>query len=228
MVRCVAVLFDLDGVLVDSEPVIHRMWRGWAVRRGLAPDEVIALTPGRPAAETIRLVAPELDAEAEALALEPEQVAGLAELRSIPGARSLVTGLRAGRWAVVTSGSRFVATTRLGAVGIPEPDVLITADDVARGKPDPEGYLTAAGLLGVAAGECVVVEDARSGVLAARAAGMRVVGIDGPHLGSRDDLLFAVPDLTGLHIEENSDGLELSAGAGEADRMLADSGGERA
>ncbi|MBW4717272.1 HAD-IA family hydrolase [Saccharothrix obliqua] len=208
--RCTAVLFDLDGVLVNSEAAIQAMWRRWAVRRGFDPEEVVALTPGRPAVDTIRIVAPELDAPAEALALEPEQIADLASLEPVPGARDLVTSLRAGTWAVVTSGSRLVATTRLDTVGIPKPEVLVTADDVTAGKPAPEGYLSAARLLGVPPGECVVVEDARSGVLAARAAGMRVVGIAGPQLGPVADVELTVPDLGAVRARYEDDGLVLA------------------
>ncbi|UOE19982.1 HAD-IA family hydrolase [Thermobifida halotolerans] len=206
MLECSAVLFDLDGVLVESGPVIERMWRNWAVRRGLDPEEVLALTPGRRAPDVVRLAAPDLDAVAEADALETEQVADPHLLREVPGARALTRGLEPDSWAVVTSGSRFVATTRLRVVGIPEPPVLVTADDVARGKPDPEGYLAAAKALGFAPEECVVVEDAVSGARAARAAGMRVVGVEGGGLGAGDATECVVADLTAVRIERREDG----------------------
>ncbi|GAA3754274.1 HAD-IA family hydrolase [Salinactinospora qingdaonensis] len=200
------VLFDLDGVLVESGPVIEQMWRGWALRRGLPPADVLALTPGRRAPDVVRLAAPHLDADAEADGLETEQVADLHLLEEVAGAQTLTRRLDPGSWAVVTSGSRFVATTRLEAVGIPLPSVLVTADDVVRGKPDPEGYLTAAKELGVAPTECVVVEDAAGGVQAALAAGMRVVGVAGSGLGADDGVEFLVADLSQLQVERLPDG----------------------
>ncbi len=204
MLECDAVLFDLDGVLVESGPVIERMWRGWAARRGLDPDEVMALTPGRRAPDVVRLAAPELDAVKEADDLEEHQVADPHLLREIPGARALTGALPVGAWAVVTSGSRFVATTRLRAVGVTEPPVLVTADDVVHGKPSPEGYLSAAEALGVPAGRCVVVEDAPSGVRAGLAAGMRVIGVEGGGVG--DGVEFVVADLTSLSVTVVSGG----------------------
>ncbi len=209
MIKCIAILFDLDGVLVDSGSTIERLWRRWAARHALDPDAVLGLTPGRRAVETIQLAAPELDCEAEALALEADQVCDLSELRAMPGARGLTAALPPRYWAVVTSGSRFVATTRLNATGIQLPAVMVTADDVSRGKPDPEGYLAAAASLGVDAADCVVVEDARSGVLAARAAGMATVGIDGSPLGPRSDVCFAIRDLRDLQVQRAESGTGL-------------------
>ncbi|WP_017573159.1 HAD-IA family hydrolase [Nocardiopsis halotolerans] len=207
VLECEAVLFDLDGVLVESGAVIERMWRGWAARRGLDPDEVMALTPGRRAPDVVRLAAPELDAKAEAEALEEHQVADPHLLREVAGARELTSSLTAGTWAVVTSGSRFVATTRLRTIGIVEPSVLVTADDVVRGKPDPEGYLSAAKALGTPAEECVVIEDAPSGARAGLAAGMRVIGVEGGGIERGDGVEFIVPDLTGLRIGTVEDGV---------------------
>jgi mannitol-1-/sugar-/sorbitol-6-phosphatase len=207
VLECEAILFDLDGVLVESGAVIEKMWRGWAVRRGLDPDEVMALTPGRRAQDVVRLAAPDLDAAAEAEALEEHQVAEPHLLREVAGARALTNSLAAGTWAVVTSGSRFVATTRLPAVGITEPPVLVTAEDVVRGKPDPEGYLTAAKALGVPAEGCVVIEDAPSGARAGLAAGMRVIGVEGGGIECGDGVEFIVSDLTGLRIASAGDGL---------------------
>ncbi|MCY9783910.1 HAD-IA family hydrolase [Nocardiopsis sp. EMB25] len=206
VLECDAVLFDLDGVLVESGPVIERMWRGWAARRGLDPDGVMALTPGRRAPDVVRLAAPELDAVKEADDLEEYQVADPHLLREIAGARALTGALPAGAWAVVTSGSRFVATTRLRAVGVTEPPVLVTADDVVYGKPDPEGYLSAAEALGVPPGRCVVVEDAPSGARAGLAAGMRVVGVEGGGIGDGDGVEFVVADLTALSVTTASGG----------------------
>ncbi|KPI29828.1 HAD-superfamily hydrolase, subfamily IA, variant 3 [Actinobacteria bacterium OK074] len=196
-----AVLFDLDGVLVDSSPVIDRVWREWAGRHGLAWEAVEPVLPGRRAVETVAVLAPQLDAEAEGRELERVQTADLAGISACAGAVALTEELtRAGvPWAIVTSGSRATATTRLRATGLRVPEVLVTADDVAVGKPDPEGYRAAALRLGVAAGDCVVVEDADAGVRAARAAGARVVGIEGPGLGpSAGSVDLTVPSPAGL------------------------------
>jgi sugar-phosphatase len=173
-----AVLSDLDGVLVDSGAQIERTWRAFAARHRLDPERVIAEGQGRRSADLIRLVAPHLDAEAEAATIEREEVE-LADdgLRPLPGARELVEWVPADRFAIVTSGSRALAVARLCAAGIPVPEVLVTAEHVREGKPDPAGYLRAAALLGVDPADCVVLEDAPAGVEAGLAAGMTVVGV---------------------------------------------------
>ncbi len=197
---CAAVLFDLDGVLVDSGTTIERSWRRWAARHGLPGAAVLASCHGRPSVETIAALAGHLDAAAEAERLEREQALDTAGLSRCPGAARLLAALPPGRWAVVTSGSRPLATSRLRGVRLPVPEVLVTASEVTRGKPSPEGYLRAAELLGVPPRRCVVVEDARPGVLAARAAGCRVVGIAGELLGPADDLDVVVPSVADLAV----------------------------
>ncbi|MEU4180954.1 HAD-IA family hydrolase [Streptomyces sp. NPDC026589] len=201
-----AVLFDLDGVLVDSSPVIDRVWRNWAERHDVPWDVVVPLLPGRRASETVGLLAPHLDAIVEGAELERVQAADLAGIRACPGAVELTEELSARTpalpWAIVTSGSRRTATSRLRAMGFRIPAVLVTADDVARGKPAPEGYLSAAAQLGVPPRNCLVVEDAEVGVSAARAAGARVAGIAGAGLGGAEesvDLVIGSPaDLLGV------------------------------
>ena len=172
-----AVLSDLDGVLVDSAAVIERTWRGFAARHGLDPDEVVAAGHGRRSIDLIRLVAPHLDAEAEAADVEREEIAQTSGLRPLPGARDLVDAVPAERFAIVTSGSRALALARLRAAGLPVPDVLVTAEEVDDGKPHPAGYLRAAELLGVDPAHSVVLEDAPAGVEAGRAAGMTVIAV---------------------------------------------------
>ena len=175
--HCAAILFDLDGVLVDSAECVERTWRAWAAQHALDAETVIAAAHGRRTIETLQLVAPELATDAEAHALE-SSVATIAEgVHEIDGAREFVAGLPADRWAVVTSGIRAVAEFRIRLVGLPSPKVLICADDISRGKPDPEGYLKAAKGLGFSSADCLVIEDAPAGIDAARAAGMRVVAI---------------------------------------------------
>ena len=172
-----AVLSDMDGVLVDSWTAIERAWTRFAQRHGLDPEVVLAASHGVPTIEVIRTVAPHLDANAEAAAIEREQIEEVDGLRALPGARELVASLPAGRFAVVTSASRQLAESRLRAAGLPVPDVLVSSDDVEHGKPNPAGYLRAACLLGVDPAHSVVLEDAPAGVEAGVAAGMTVIGV---------------------------------------------------
>lgn len=174
---CEAVLFDLDGVLVDSTPVVVRAWRGWAAERGLDAERIIEIAHGRRTAETIRLVAPHLDADVETRELERAEAGNLDGVLEIAGALDLASSLPKDAWTVVTSGTRLLATSRMRHVGLPLPQRFVTADDVANGKPHPEPYLTGAEVLGVAPEACVVIEDAPSGVRAAKAAGMRAIAV---------------------------------------------------
>ena len=180
-VECAAVLFDLDGVLVDSTAYIERQWRDWALSCGLDPEPFLRVCHGRRAVETIRLAAPELDAEAEVARFRSAAPDEDAILASLPGARELLAALSSAPWAVVTSGARRFALARLAGAGLPAPPVLVSAEDVRHGKPSPEGYLRAAELVGVAAAQCVVFEDAPPGIAAARAAGATVIAVATTH-----------------------------------------------
>ncbi|HET7598792.1 MAG TPA: HAD-IA family hydrolase [Gemmatimonadales bacterium] len=181
MIDCSAVLFDLDGVLVDSTEFVERQWHEWAAWRGLDPAPFLRVCHGRRATETIQLAAPELDAEAEVARFRAMPVPEDPVLHPLPGAAELLAELPAGTWAVVTSGSRASAERRLAAAGLPRPPVLVAAEDVRHGKPSPEGYLRAASRLGVPATECVVIEDAPPGIEAARAAGAIVIALIGTY-----------------------------------------------
>jgi len=208
--RCKAILFDLDGVLVDSTECVERTWRGWATRHSLDPDTVISLAHGRPTRETVRLVAPELGVEAEAALLEAGEAMASEGIYKIPGAREILESLPKGSWAVVTSGTRAIAEFRLKLTGLPIPPVLICADEIERGKPDPQGYLTAAAQLNRSADECVVFEDAPLGIEAARAARMRVIAIAATYardrLASADAVVETLADLT---IRSDADGVQI-------------------
>ena len=196
-----AVLFDLDGVLVDSTWVVERAWRRWARGQHVNAAEVLAVAHGRPARDIVRMFAPHLDAAEVAeqvLLLAQEEARCAAGLTAIPGARECVGVARRGQWAVVTSGGRELAMARLAAARLPVPEVLVTADDVTAGKPDPEPYERACRALAVPAGECVVVEDSPAGVLAAKRAGMTVFAVTTTHPAAalRDaDQVFATLDM---------------------------------
>lgn len=179
-IECAAALFDLDGVLVDSTAYIERQWSEWAASKGLDPAPFLHFCHGRRAVETIRLAAPQLDAEAEVAQFRHHAIEDV-PLPAVPGARELLEALPEGRWGVVTSGPRQFALGRLALAGLPEPRVLVSADDVRHGKPSPEGYLRAAQLLGVAVAETFVIEDAPPGIEAARAAGATVVALASTH-----------------------------------------------
>jgi sugar-phosphatase len=162
MLACSAFLFDLDGVLIDSTPAVARVWKQWAIEHGFDPEQVIRSAHGRPSISTLRDYLPNAD---------------LQDVRAFAGAQSLLSVLPRKRWTIVTSCTRSLAQVRLQAAGLPVPERMVTSDDVERGKPDPEPYLTGAARLGFPPHECVVVEDAPAGIRAGRAAGARVIAL---------------------------------------------------
>lgn len=208
---CDAVLFDLDGVLIDSTSCITRHWAAWAYRHGLDLATVMQAAHGVRTIETMRLVAPHLDLEAEAARFTAREVADTDGVVVIDGAARLLSGLPQDAWGIVTSGSNGLARARLARAGLPVPDTLVTADDVRQGKPSPEPYLVGAERLGIPVAGCVVVEDAPAGIEAARAAGMRVIGVASTH--PREGLLG-----TEAVARQLSD-LSISAGAGDGGRL---------
>jgi len=185
--ECDAVLFDLDGVLIDSTICITRHWEAWARQHSLDVDDVMQVAHGIRTVETMRLVAPHLDAEKEAERFTALEVVDSEGVVAIEAASRLLNGLPEDVWAIVTSGSHELATARLRRAGLPIPGTLVTADDVRQGKPAPEPYLVGAERLGVTVEGCVVIEDAPAGIEAARAAGMRVIGVTTTH--TREELL---------------------------------------
>jgi mannitol-1-/sugar-/sorbitol-6-phosphatase len=176
-----AILFDCDGVLVDSAASVERAWRGWATVGGLDADDVMAIAHGRRTEDTLRELGFTDDLAAEVDRVEGAEIADTSDVTAFAGAAGALAALPPEAWAVVTSGTRGLATARLAAAGLPLPGVLVTADDVAAGKPDPQGYLDAARRLGVPPADCLVVEDAPAGVQAALAAGMRVLALPTTH-----------------------------------------------
>lgn len=210
--ECDAILFDLDGVLIDSTACIYRHWKEWADGQGLDADEIMRAAHGVRTIETIRRFAPQLDAEKEAALYNAREVADTVGVVAVEGASRLLTALPEGRWAIVTSCSTELAKARLGQANLPIPRVLVTADDVRQGKPAPEAYLVGANWLGIAVEKCVVVEDALAGIEAGKKAGMRVVAVITDFTG--DELAAAganiVIDLVAqLKIRETADGRAL-------------------
>lgn len=167
----------MDGTIVNSAAVVERQWRLWSERHNKDFAEVEKIYHGRPAIESMRLLAPELPQPESAMDLLRRETEDLDGVTEIAGARDFLKQLPAGRWAVVTSSNRPLAKARLTAAAIPTPPLVITCDDIQNGKPDPECFLLAAERLGFAPQECVVFEDAPAGIAAGHAAGMRVVGI---------------------------------------------------
>jgi len=174
-ITCGALLFDLDGVLVDSTPAVIRVWSRWAIARGFDPNEVVRRAHGRPSIATIRDYLPHADAEIENREVERGELEDLDGVVPLPGARELLSSLPPERWTVVTSCTRRLAQTRLRAAGLPVPDRLVTCDDIENGKPDPEPYLKGASFLGFSPKDCVVVEDAPAGIGSGKAASARVI-----------------------------------------------------
>jgi mannitol-1-/sugar-/sorbitol-6-phosphatase len=197
-----AVLFDLDGVLVESREATERVWLDWASRSGIGDAELRAAMHGVRSVEVVRALRPELDAAAESDAIERRQVEDLDGLRAIPGAAEALGALREDRVAVVTSATRQLAEARTAAVGIELPAIVVYAGDVARGKPDPEGYRTAARRLGVDPAEALVVEDSPPGIEAGRAAGAATVAVTSTHgaaeLGRADVVIGTLEELPGV------------------------------
>ena len=176
-ITCGGVLFDLDGVLVDSTPAVARVWTGWAREHGLEPEDVVRRAHGRPSIETLREVLPDADHEAMNRDVERREMEDVEDVVALPGAVEILRALPASRWAIVTSGTRPLAEIRIRAAGLPEPKHLITASDVQRGKPNPDPYLKGAESLRIRPSECLVVEDAAAGVQAGKAAGARVIAV---------------------------------------------------
>lgn len=176
-IACSAILFDLDGVLIDSTPAVTRVWAQWAAKHGFDPQEVVRKAHGRPSIATIREYLPHADDELENAHVERAEIQDLEGVVAFPGARELLAALPPDRWTIVTSCTRRLAEVRLRAAGLPVPKRLLTCSDVDNGKPYPEPYLKAAALLGFPPGDCIVVEDVPAGIRSGRAAGARVVAV---------------------------------------------------
>ena len=219
--ECSAILFDLDGVLCDSTKAVDREWREWAARKGVDGDAVMAIAHGVRTIEVIRRVAPHLDAEAEAAAIENHEAFDQRGVTVMPGAVELVKSIPVERWGVVTSGSRLLAEHRLPHCGVPMPRVLVTSDDVVNGKPHPEPYLKGAAGLGFEAAECLVIEDAPAGIQSAKAGGMKVIGIASTYAAAKLKAADAViQSFRELSVEVGEGRLRVTVGPDRAESEL--------
>ncbi|KTA84496.1 HAD-IA family hydrolase [Aeromonas salmonicida] len=180
--RAAALLLDMDGTLVHSTDEVETVWRLWCRRHQLAPEPVLAMCHGLRSREVIRALAPQLDMAQEVALLDELEIHHTGRGEAIMGSRALLTRLPAERWALVTSASQRVARHRLESAGLPLPTLLVGAEDVVHGKPDPEPYLLGAERLGVAPANCLVFEDAPAGIQSALRAGCAVVQVGGKRL----------------------------------------------
>jgi sugar-phosphatase len=174
-ISCAALLFDLDGVLINSTPAVARVWRHWAIEHGFNPEEVVARAHGRPSLTTVREYLPNSDHAAENREVERREIEDIGGIVPLPGALDLLASLPQDRWTIVTSCTRPLAEVRIRAAGLPLPNKLITSNDITQGKPHPEPFLKGASVLGFPASECVVLEDVPAGVRAGKAAGAKVI-----------------------------------------------------
>lgn len=207
--RAAALLLDMDGTLVHSTDEVETVWRLWCRRHRLAPEPVLAVCHGVRSREVIRTLAPQLDLAQEVALLDELEIhhTGIAE--AIAGGRAWLASLPPGCWALVTSASQRVARHRLLSAGLPLPTLLVGADDVGNGKPDPEPYLLAAERLGVAAADCLVFEDAPAGIISALRAGCTVVQVGGRQ--RLDPGVSAlIQDWRQVSMVEADDGLQLT------------------
>jgi sugar-phosphatase len=207
--RCAAVLFDLDGVLVDSTRSVERQWRLWAEEHNIDPEKILEIAHGRRTVEVIQLLAPHLELETEVRRVEEREADDTDGVAVMPGAAGLLKAIPEGLWAVVTSGTTHLATSRLRHANLPVPKVLVSADEVKEGKPHPEPYLLGARLLGRQAADCLVIEDAPAGIEAAHAAGMKAIGLTSTFSASELHADSVIEDLRHLRVDLRDGKLEL-------------------
>ena len=219
-IHCRGVLFDLDGVLVDSTPAVARVWTKWATKHGFVPEQVVHQAHGRPSITTIRELLPHGDHEAENREVERGEIEDVQGVIPLPGALEILRAIPLDRWAIATSCTRQLAEVRIRVAGLPMPKHMITSSDVERGKPDPEPYIKAAQMLAFAPVDCIVIEDAPAGIRAGKASGARVLALrttaPDPEL-TQSGADWIANDLASLRLNSSSD-------QGQLDLILHDRG----
>jgi sugar-phosphatase len=209
-VKAKGILFDMDGVLISSIGAVVRCWRQWAEHYEIPNAEVYEVPHGMRAIEVVKALRPDIDPEVGLRYIEDLEMNDMADLVVLPGAKALLESLPVERWAIVTSATKRLMLARLKVAGLPIPERIISADMVERGKPDPEPYRRGAELLGLKPEECLVVEDAPSGVGAGLAAGCRVLGVVGTHTAKDlERAQWVVGSLEGVKVKVGAEGLEL-------------------
>jgi sugar-phosphatase len=212
-----ALLLDLDGTLVDSTTAVESAWRWAAEQLGVPFSQIAPYVHGIPTEQALELAIPGIDGVTRAQLADEiltRQVESNADVVAMPGALRLLNRLPAGSWAVVTSGSVRLAESSIRKAGLPEPPILITAEDVQAGKPNPEPFMRAMGVLDVSSEECIVIEDSPHGIASGRAAGVRVLAVGTtfpPHL--LDHANWLIPNLEKITVTSQADQLCLSWGA---------------
>jgi len=207
MIKCKAILFDLDGTLIDSIAAVDRAWSRWAIRNGLDPADVVPRIHGRRAVDSLRLLAPspDIDIDAEQAWLEAMESKDTEGIVPIRGALEFVASIPKSMWSIVTSGASPVAIARLNSVGL-TPEFAVFGEEVQNGKPAPDPYLLAAKRMNIDPASCLVFEDTGAGVRSGKSAGMKVVAIAGP--GDHPDLSEAdaiVADYRNMSVELTTD-----------------------
>jgi sugar-phosphatase len=202
-----AFLFDMDGTLLNSITVVERVWSRWAVSYGIEPEAFLKTIHGMRALDVVtRAALPGVDPVSEAERLKDEEMEDVDGIIAIPGAIAFLASLPENRWAIVTSAPRELALLRMAAAGIPQPEIMVCAEDVVNGKPDPSGYRLAAEKLGFAVESCVVFEDAPAGIQAGERAGASVVMINATHSEPHDTQHLAIGNYEALKITPSPEG----------------------
>ena len=212
-IETAALLFDMDGVLISSVASATRCWRAWARHYGMPGWADFEVPHGVRPSEIVKNTMPGIDAEQGLKLIEDMEIADTSDIRVLPGAAELLASLPPGRWTIVTSAGARLMAARVKAARLPLPERWISAESVERGKPDPEPYRRGAGLLGFVPRECVVLEDAPSGISSGVAAGCRVIGVEGTHDAARlrgAGATWVVRSLQGVRLLAGEDGLKLS------------------
>lgn len=207
IVEASALLFDMDGTLIDSRVVVEKIWKRWCDENGIDWHDVLPRLHGVRMLDSVKMfVRPGMDVDAVYERLYREEVEDVDGIVPIPGALELLAALPPESWTIVTSADTVLAKARLGAAGIVPPPRMVTGEIVTNGKPDPEGYLLGAERMGANPKDCVVFEDAKAGIDAGLAAGSRVIAIGGDHTGEVPANIEWVADLTHLRFDGMHDG----------------------